>query len=121
VPLSTETGSGTLYGNSPDLFFYVPKGAKQIDLYNVFLNRGSTVHVFDPDGKKVKDLGGAPDYHTLPVAPGQDGKVWKLSGAVTWGFGVLYFFNAPNVLSPNPAQMLLPKDIVAKDGLNVLK
>jgi hypothetical protein len=48
------------------------------------------------------------------VPAGQDGKVWSLS---PHAHGHLWFFNAPNVLAASPDAMLLPKDLVERDGI----
>ena len=38
-----------------------------------------------------------------------------------FGLGQFQFFNLPNLLSASPGAMLLPKDLVEKDGLKVLR
>ena len=51
---------------------------------------------------------------TVPVPAGADGKVWSFT---PHAHGHLWFFNAPNVLTGSPDSLLLPKELVAADGL----
>ena len=53
---------------------------------------------------------------TVAVPAGLDGKVWSFS---PHGHGHLWFFNVPNELAASPDAMLLPKDVVQRDGLAV--
>ena len=43
----------------------------------------------------VKDVNVDGDYVSVPVAPGMDGKVWKIGGP-SFGLGFFKFFNVPN-------------------------
>jgi len=112
----------TLYQQTPDLYFYVPKGTKSIEYYfNITPYSASDAHdVYGPDDKMVQEVRVSANYVSVPVPAGMDGKAWHFAGP-RFGLGYFHFYNCPNVLSPSPAQMLLPKSIVEKDGLTVLK
>jgi hypothetical protein len=54
-----------------------------------------------------------------------DGKTWRFGSPAGssqgFGLGLFWFFNCPNYLSPSPAQMILPRDLAAKDGLKIIE
>ncbi|MEO6906326.1 MAG: hypothetical protein ABI210_00405, partial [Abditibacteriaceae bacterium] len=82
--------------------------------------------VISPDGEIAAtflDKNG--DYLSVPVPDGMDGKVWGFGSPQGspqgFGLGSFHFFNCPDLLSPSPGVMLLPKDLVEKDGLEILK
>ncbi|HVF11371.1 MAG TPA: DUF4838 domain-containing protein [Abditibacteriaceae bacterium] len=105
-----------------DMYFYVPKGTKEINYYyrRAAWQFGGAHQISDPTGKVVKEVAVDGDYVSIPVAAGTDGKVWKIGGPA-FGLGYFRFFDVPNYFSPNPNKMLLPRDVVQKDGLKVLK
>jgi len=127
-PIGLDTGTNTLRGATPDLYFYVPKGTTEINYYfarTAYGNSGPH-SVVDPDGKvQATFLTENGAYLSVAVPEGNDGKAWHFSSPpnsqMGFGLGRFHFFNVPNVLSVSPAQMLLPKDIAAKDGLKALK
>ncbi|MEO6906777.1 MAG: DUF4838 domain-containing protein, partial [Abditibacteriaceae bacterium] len=126
--LDKLNGSTSLYGSTPNLYFYVPKGTKEINYYfarTPWSNSGPHA-VVSPDGKvqaTFLDKDGA--YLSVPVPEGMDGKAWHMATAQGapqgFGLGYFHFFNCPDVMSPSPAMMLLPKDLVKKDGLTIVK
>jgi hypothetical protein len=105
-----------------DMYFYVPKGSKEINYYykRADWQFGGAHQITDPNGKVVKEVAVDGDYVSIPVAPGTDGKVWKIGGPA-FGLGFFRFFDIPGYFSPSPNAMLLPKDVVAKDKLPLLK
>jgi hypothetical protein len=121
-------GATTLYQSTPDLYFYVPKGTKSIEYYfarTPWSNSGPHT-VISPDGEiqaTFQDKNG--DYLSVPVPAGMDGKVWAFGSPQGspqgFGLGQFQFFNLPNLLSASPGAMLLPKDLVEKDGLKLLR
>ena len=122
--LDKLNGSTSLYGSTPDLYFYVPKGTKEINYYfarTPWSNSGPHA-VVAPDGTTVATfLDKSGDYLTVLVPEGMDGKAWHMAtppGANQgFGLGYFHFFNVPDIMAPSPAMMLLPKDLVEKDGL----
>jgi hypothetical protein len=50
----------------------------------------------------------------VPVPAGADGRCWSLS---PHGHGWLWFFNAPNGLAASPEALLLPRELIRRDGL----
>lgn len=106
----------------PDMFFYVPKGTKQINYY--FKREpwqfGGPHQVIDPTGRVAKQVDVDGDYVSVPVPAGTDGKAWKLGGP-SFGLGRFVFFNVPNYLSPSSAALLVPREVAQKDGLEIMK
>ena len=128
-PVSINVGTTTLDRVMPDLYFYVPKGTKEVNYYfsrAPWANSGPH-DVVTPDGKIQKTVTDADNgsYISVPVPAGMDGKPWHFTSPKNspQGFGLsnFHFFNVPNLLSASTAQMLLPQDIVAKDGLKPIK
>ena len=106
----------------PDLYFYVPKGTQEINYYykRADWQYGGAHQLTDASGTVVKEVAVDGDYVSIPVPAGQDGKVWKIGGP-TFGLGGFRFFNIPNYFSPNPNTLLLPRELVTKDGLKVAR
>ncbi len=106
----------------PEMWFYVPKGTRQIEYYykREAWQHGGAHQIIDPSGRVAKDVDVDGDYVFVPVPPGMDGKAWKIGGP-SFGLGRFIFFNAPNYLSPSSAQMLVPREVAVKDGLSILK
>lgn len=106
----------------PDLYFYVPKGTKQIIYYyqRAPWQYGGPYQVVDPEGHVAKDVNVDGDYVFVPVPAGMDGKAWKIGGP-TFGLGRFQFFTVPNYLSPSPAALLVPREVALKDKLEILK
>ncbi|MEO6908061.1 MAG: hypothetical protein ABI210_09250, partial [Abditibacteriaceae bacterium] len=120
--------SSTLYGNTPDLYFYVPKGVKTIEYYFMVTDWSDSGphNVIAPDGSIQKTVTDADSksYISVPVPAGMDGKAWHFSAVPgsprPFGLGRFFFFNCPSLLSVSPAQLLLPEDLAIKDGLKIL-
>ena len=121
--------SSTLYGSTPDLYFYVPKGVKTIDYFFMITDySNSGPHsVIAPDGSVQKTVTGAQSnsFISVPVPPGMDGQAWHFTsptaeaGGGQFGLGRFHFFNCPDFLSVSPSQLLVPQELVEKDGLTL--
>jgi hypothetical protein len=101
-------------GATTDLWFYVPKGTKQLQYYW----RGGPHQVEGPDGKTLLKTDLDAEFITVPVPPGMDGKAWCLSRGRA---RQLVFFNAPNFLGASPAALLVPRELVRADGLEICR
>ena len=75
---------------------------------------GGPHKVLGPDRKAVAEVKASDEVVTVPVPAGADGQVWTFS---PHAHGHLWFFNAPNVLAASPDALLLPRELVAADGL----
>lgn len=106
----------------PDLYFYVPRGTKQIVYYyrREPWQYGGPHQIVDPSGHVAKDVSVDGDYVFVPVPAGMDGKAWKVGGP-SFGLGRFQFFTVPNYLSPSPAALLVPHEVALKDNLEILK
>ena len=88
-------------------YFYVPRGTKVVVGYAA---RDARAQLKDADGKvalRFADLDG-PDYFSVPVPPGQDGRFWSLHGAP----GAVVLLTVPPYIARHPTEMLLPKEVV---------
>ncbi len=54
------------------------------------------------------------DWVTVPVPAGKDGQLWRLHDAV---LGLFWFNNLPTVMAASPQALLLPRELVERDGL----
>jgi hypothetical protein len=109
ILLRREKGFSHL-GGMQKLFFYVPKGTKQIDYYW----RGNPHKVVGPDGKVVEEVKSSGEFVSIPVPDGADGKLWSFSGLT---LGHLWFFNLPNEVAASPEALLVPREVATHDGL----
>jgi len=97
-------------GPLQETVFYVPKGTKRVQ----YFWSGGPHKVLGPDGKVVAEVTASDEVVTIPVPPGADGRVWSFA---PHAHGHLWFFTVPNVLAASPDTLLLPKELVAADGL----
>lgn len=102
----------------PDMYFYVPKGTKNIEYFygKTHFQIGGPHQVVDPGGKVVQDVNVDGDYVSVPVPEGMDGKLWRLRNAV---LGLYQFNNAPDNLAASPEALLIPRELAIKDGLAI--
>ncbi len=90
------------------LYFYVPRGTKVIGLFG-----GSAGTVHSPDGQTALSFDRAQaGYHSVPVPPGNDGKLWKVHHAA----GAIRLLTVPPYLARSGEELLLPKEVVARDA-----
>jgi hypothetical protein len=64
------------------------------------------------DGKKVFTFAGRSDYFRVPVAPEQQGRLWKFAACL--GHRVL--LNVPPYLARDSRELLLPAEVVRSDA-----
>lgn len=94
------------------MYFYVPKGTKEIQY---FWNGGPHV-IYGPDGAQRARVTASGKWITGPVRPGEDGKAWSFG---EFALGELYFANIPGCLAASPDALLLPRELVKKDGIGL--
>ncbi|MBI4025451.1 MAG: DUF4838 domain-containing protein [Verrucomicrobia bacterium] len=94
-----------------DMYFYVPKGVKQVEYYW----SGKPHHVIAPD-ETDREVNTTQEFAIIPVPKGQDGKVWRLSGLNP---RQLLFFNIPNYIAASPNALLVPREVARADGLKI--
>ena len=92
------------------MHFYVPKGTRELHYYWY----GQPHRIHGPDGAILKEVSITGEFVKVPVPAGADGKTWHFTQIM---LGRLWFFNAPNFLAASPAALLVPKELVKKDGL----
>lgn len=89
------------------MFFYVPKGTKVIGGYA----QGRPVLV-DGSGKAVQQLSLEADYFSVPVPPGQDGKLWRVDRVTK-----LLLMTVPPFLARSAGELLLPREVIEAERL----
>lgn len=89
------------------LYFYVPKGTRVVGGYG----EGKT-RILDGSGALVKELAQSKDYWSVPVPPGQDGKLWKFDNAD----GQFMLMTVPPYLARSAAELLLPAEVIKADA-----
>ena len=57
---------------------------------------------------------GPQELVSVPVPPGQDGKLWKIRGLTA---SELWFYDVPPQLATSPGAVMLPRDLALADGL----
>jgi hypothetical protein len=99
-----------------EMYFYVPKGTRQIEYYytRTAFHPGGPHQVIDPSGAVAKAVDVNGDWVTVPVPAGMDGRLWRLRDAV---LGLFWFNNAPNYIAASPQALLVPRELVERDGL----
>lgn len=110
VLLPSRTNRSPHLGQIQEVFFYVPKGTKELQ----YFFSGAPHKVNGPDRKPIFEVKESDDVFIVPVPEGKDGTIWSLS---PHGHAHIWFFNAPNVLAASPSAMMLPREVVEKDRL----
>jgi hypothetical protein len=105
---SSMDNSPTLAGGRWTMYFYVPKGTKTIGGY-----RSAAGTLKSPDGKTALTFTGDnnPGYWSVPVAAGQDGKLWQLYSLS----GTVKLMTVPPYLARSADELLLPAEVVKAD------
>ena len=106
----TFTGDAEIEGS---FYFYVPKGTRKVGMYHKLI-KGT---LYDGDDNEVFVFKNTSAYQSFPVAEGQDGKIWSFKDAR----GIIKLMTVPPYFSLNPRYMLLPEEVIEKDGLSVVK
>lgn len=94
-----------LYGRW-NLYFYVPKGTKVVAGH-----AEGPGELLDGNGKKVFTFAARPDYFSVPVATGQDGRLWKFTNSL----GRRILLTVPPYLARAASELLLPEEAVRAD------
>jgi len=90
-------------------YFYVPKGTKMIGLFG-----GEHGEVRDSQDRPHFWLNGRePNFYSVPVPPGEDGKFWR----VRYCRGAVRLLTVPPFFAKTPGELLLPDEVLAKDGI----
>lgn len=109
VIASTETQPMSRFYSRWQMCFYVPKGTKTVGVFG-----GENGEVLDANGKPIFSFNGKKrSYYGIDVPAGQDGKVWRVRSVV----GVVKLLTVPSYFAPSPERMLLPREVVERDGL----
>jgi hypothetical protein len=95
-----------------DTFIYVPKGTKTLHYFWA----GNPHNLFGPSNQPIHRTKSSGAFVNVRVPAGLDGTVWRINQATP---GELWFFNAPNLLNGSPGVMLLPRELVERDGLAI--
>ena len=92
------------------LYFYVPKGTKTVGGYRVC----SEGRLAGPDGRAKMTFGveGNQDYWSVPVGPGEDGKLWQFQNI---SGGEMRLLTVPTYLARTAGELLLPEEVVKAD------
>jgi hypothetical protein len=101
-----------------EMFFYVPKGTRRIEYYytKTAFHPGGPHKVIDPAGNVAQAVDVNGDWVSIPVPAGMDGKLWRLREPV---LGIFWFNNIPNYIAASPDALLVPREVAARDGLQV--
>src|SRR5207248_3680764 len=83
------------------MYFYVPKGTKEVAGY-----ADGPGELQDGDGQKVFTFTSRPDYFSIPVAPGQQGRLWKFADCQ----GKRILLTVPPYLARDGRELLLPAE-----------
>jgi len=117
VVLCLESGKPViLNGGLIKRYFYVPKGVREIQLEADTIAPKYKLDVLDSDGVVIESFDENAPPAAVPVPEGMDGTVWCLDG-VSFAPNHLSFANLPNYIASSPNALLLPRDLVKKDGL----
>lgn len=121
MPVTVESGIDTPgvtshFRGSWTLYFYVPKGTKQVGGWaSRIANWAPRISgkLLDADGREVLDFGKAEEgWFKAPVPPGQDGRLWKFENAV----GQRLLMTVPPYLARRAEELLLPAEVVEADA-----
>lgn len=105
-----STGDAPMNGHHLQwmMYFYVPKATKVIGLFG-----GEHGEVQDSQNRTVFWLNGRkPNFYAVDVPAGQDGKLWR----IRFARGDVRLLTVPPYFAPTAKQLLLPKEVVEKDG-----
>ncbi len=90
-------------------YFYVPKGTKMIGLFG-----GEHGEVRDSQDRPHFWLNGRePNFYSVPVPPGEDGKFWR----VRYCKGAVRLLTVPPYFAKTPGELLVPEEVLTKDTM----
>lgn len=89
------------------LYFYVPRGATVVGGF------GEGVGTMrDGSGRTVHSFEKRPGYFSVPVPPGEDGRLWSFYHCL----GDKVLMTVPPYLARNAEELLLPREVVERDS-----
>jgi hypothetical protein len=101
APMNSHYSNWTLY-------FYVPKATRVIGLHG---GGGGEIH--DAAGRLQFSLNGRdPNFYSLPVPAGQDGKLWRIRD----GRGPIRLLTVPPCFARSVKELLLPREVIDSDS-----
>jgi hypothetical protein len=103
---SSKSVQTLLRGRDSTMYFYVPKGTKVIGGF-----AASRSILVDASGKATATLPADPGMFSVPVPPGQDGKLWRIDRAAK-----VLLMTVPPYLARSADEMLLPREVVDAGG-----
>jgi hypothetical protein len=121
MPVTLESGIETggvtsQFRGAWSLYFYVPKGTKSVGGWaSRIANWAPRISgkVLDGTGKEVFDFGTAAEgWFQIPVAAGQDGKLWKFDNSQ----GQRLLMTVPPYLARTAEELMLPVEVVNQDS-----
>jgi hypothetical protein len=89
------------------LHFYVPKGTRVIGGFS-----DGDGWLCDPHGKTVHEFTERPGFFSIPVPPGEDGKLWSFKNSA----GNRHLMTVPPCLARDASELLLPEEVVKRDS-----
>lgn len=109
ISLAIERGRRIIHlGQFRDpVFFFVPTGTKQLQLFWEGGNLKPRVH--RPDGEIVTEIEANGSYVNIPIPDGMDGKAWHFT---RFAPKRIWFANAPNYLAASPEALVLPEESI---------
>ena len=92
------------------LYFYVPRGTRKVGGYATH----PSGRLLDAQGRTALafDAMDRPGYFSVEVPAGQDGRLWKFEHCA----GSRMLMTVPPYLAARPADLLLPREVVAADA-----
>jgi hypothetical protein len=108
TPMTIQSGTDSpaeLHGRWT-LYFYVPKETKTVGGFSSGLGT-----LLDGSGRLVHTFDNKPGYFSVPVAAGQDGKLWKFQNSA----GQRLLMTVPPCLARSAAELLLPAEVIESD------
>ena len=84
-----------------ELFFRVPAGTKQLQLFA----SGPKFPIRGPDRKIITEMNAKDEVVTIDVPAGKDGQIWSFGPTSP---SHIWLFNAPNCFAASPEALLLP-------------
>lgn len=112
LPLAIKsTLDEPMNGNYSDLwqlYFYVPKGTKIVGIFG-----GEHGEVRDSADRPVFWLNGRePNYYSIPVPDGEDGRLWSFR----YARGAMRLLTVPPYLARTASELLVPAEVVGRDA-----
>jgi hypothetical protein len=106
VTVKSALGATTRFNSRWKLYFYVPKNTKSV---GGFAYGGGLVR--DADDKVIFNFPAKDGYFSIPVPPGQDGRLWSFVAAN----GNIGLMTVPPYLARSEKDLLLPGEVVKAD------